>query len=129
MDPDEEATVRAFIAPARRRRYLEFLASPKRRRRFLDRLNHCRDIDERFATSIRSNVDVAALLRQRGAPETCYVISDTSEIDGQRLGPEEAIERSGSALWGTLISCIPGKLAYYYDECGARRMVLERNLR
>ncbi|HUG90964.1 MAG TPA: hypothetical protein VML55_09030 [Planctomycetaceae bacterium] len=70
---------------------------------------------------------MSALLRQRGAPEMCYVISCTSEIDGQRLALEEAIERMQAGGWGTLISCIPGTLACYYDECGERRMILERD--
>ncbi len=55
---DEELTVRAFIVPAKRTRYLSFLASPKRRGKILDGLNHCFDIDSRFATAIKSSVDV-----------------------------------------------------------------------
>jgi hypothetical protein len=127
MHPDEEAIIRAFIAPARRARWLQLLASPQRRSAFLDRLNHCRDIDERFATPLPSNADVVRLLRGRGAPETCYVISDTAENDGLQFSLEEAIERTIVGGWGTLVSCIPGKLAYYYDECGTRRMLLERS--
>ena len=32
----------------------------------------------------------------------------------------------GPGGWGTIVSCLPGRLAYYYDEEGARRMLLER---
>jgi hypothetical protein len=28
--------------------------------------------------------------------------------------------------WGTLIGCIPGRLAYYCGECGESRTLLER---
>ena len=126
MHPHEEATIRAFVAPPRRTRWLESLASPKRRRRFLDRLNHCRDIDERYATPLPSNADVVAILRASGAPGTCYILSDTENLDGRELPLAEAVVEAESGGWGTLISCIPGQLGYYYDECGERRMLLKR---
>lgn len=126
MHPHEEATIRAFVVPARRTRWLESLTSEKRRRAFLDRLNHCRDIDERYATPLSSNADVVAVLRANGAPATCYVLSDTAALDARELPLAEAVAEAESSGWGTLISCLPGRLAYYYDECGERRMLLKR---
>ncbi len=126
MNPDEEAVVRAFVAPARRTRWLESLASAKRRRRFLDRLNHCRDIDERYSTLLPSNADVVAILKANGAPAKCYVISATETLDARELPLAEALNEAAYGGWGTLISCLPGRLAYYYDECGERRMLLKR---
>jgi len=126
MNEHEETFVRAFIASARRARWLESLASSKRRQRLLDRLNHCQDLDERYTTLLPSNTDVIALLRSRGAPTMCYVLSCTAEIDGQLLALDEAVSAAELGGWGTVISCIPGRLAYYYDECGARRMLMER---
>lgn len=126
MNEIEEAIIRAFIAPARRKRWLESLASAKRRARILDHLNHCRDLDERYATLLPSNTDVVALLRSRGAPDRCYVLSATQEIDGQTLPLDEAVWAAELGGWGAIFSCIPGQLGYYYDECGERRMLLER---
>jgi hypothetical protein len=126
MTEHEEAIVRAFIASARRSRWLESLASSKRRPRMVDRLNHCQDLDDRYTTMLPSNADVVGVLRSRGAPATCYVLSCTAEIDGQVMALDEAVSAAELAGWGTIISCIPGRLAYYYDECGARRMLLER---
>ncbi len=74
MHPDEGATIRAFVAPAKRPRRLEALASQRRRSGFLDRLKHCRDFDERFVRALPSNADVVAELTARGAPENCYVL-------------------------------------------------------
>jgi hypothetical protein len=127
MHPHEEATIRAFVSPSRRERWLGLLASAKRRRSFLGRLNHCRDIDERYATPVPSNANIAAVLRSHGAPETCYVLSDIPTIDGQELPLDDAIDQVEFGMWGTLISCVPGRLAYYYDECGARRWLLQRS--
>jgi hypothetical protein len=126
MHEVEEATIRAFISPPRRTRWLESLASAKRRRRFLDRLNHCPDIDERYATPLRSNADVVAVLEAHGAPPTCYVMSNTAALDSREMPLAEAVAEAELGGWGTIISCLPGRLAYYYDECGERRMLLER---
>src|SRR3954447_11827252 len=126
MHPHEEATIRAFISPSRRTRWLESLTSAKRRAPFLDRLNHCRDIDERYATPVPSDADVVAVLTARGAPATCYVLSATTALDGRELPLAEAVSESAMGGWGTIISCLPGRLAYYYDECGERRLLLER---
>jgi hypothetical protein len=127
MHPHEESLIRAFVAPSRRGRWLGLLASAKRRRSFLDRLNHCRDIDDRYATPLPSNANVVAVLRSHGAPESCYVVSDIPAIDGQELPLVDAIDQVESSMFGTLIGCIPGRLAYYYDECGARRWLLQRS--
>jgi hypothetical protein len=56
-----------------------------------------------------------------------YVRSCTTDgIDGSVLPPNEAVSAAALGGWGTILSCIPGGLAYYYDECGARRMLLDR---
>jgi hypothetical protein len=122
----DEAIVRAFIASPRRNRWLESLASAKRRRKFLDCLNHCHDFDERYVTSLPKNTDIESLLTARGAPANCYVISDSVELDNRELSLAEAIEQAEAQGWGTIISCIPGQLAYFYDECGERQFLLER---
>jgi hypothetical protein len=120
----EEAIVRAFIASHRRSRWLSSLGSDKRRRKFLNRLNHCADFDPRYAEPVASNVDMVALLRSKGASSTCYVVSDVAAIDGQKLPLAEAVAAAELAGWGTLISCIPGRLGCYVDEAGSRRRLL-----
>ncbi|HKB03267.1 MAG TPA: hypothetical protein VKD90_13660 [Gemmataceae bacterium] len=126
MHPHEEALVRTFITPERRSRWLQGLASDKRRAKQVDRLNHCRDLDWRYATELPSTADVVAFLRARGAPEACYVLSSTGALDGREMPLAEAVWAAEAAGWGTLVGCVPGRLAYYYDEVGLRRMVLER---
>ena len=47
------------------------------------------------------------------------MISEQSTIDGQELALEEAL----SAVWGkgvgSVLSCVPGKLAYFENEEGS----------
>lgn len=127
MHPHEESLIRSFILSERRPRWLQCLQSSKKRAQILDNLNHCCDIDDRYALTIPSNADVNKLLESRRAPSICYVLSDNHEIDGLELLLTEAIEKVKLGGWGTLIGCIPNRLAYYYDECGERQMILERS--
>ena len=52
------------------------------------------------------------LLREKGALDTGYVISD-SELDGKRLPLREAIDGVIERLIGHFISCLPGTLASF----------------
>ena len=95
----EEAFVHAFIVPAKQARYLDQLASRKRRDLFLDRLNHQLDYEPAFGVRVPPNQQTAAgievLLRKKGAPGTCYLISSLAEWDGRDLPLREALEREG----------------------------------
>ena|SRR5271166_739710 len=128
MNPHEEATVRAFIIPARRERWLQSLTLPKRRGRFLDRLNHCPDLDPRYAAELPPGTNAVTALRASGAPATCYVISKAANLDAQELSLTDAVAETELNGWGTLISCLPGQLAYYYGEAGESRMLLQRKV-
>lgn len=53
-------------------------------------------------------------LKNRGAPELCYVISESKELDGKFLEIDYVLSYlSSNRTYGTILSCIPGKLAYY----------------
>ena len=127
MNEHEKQTISAFILKEKRPRYRLILDDPQRRASGLDRLNHCRDLDPKYVTWLRSNAAVVELLREAGSPETVYVISSTAAIDGQLLPLQAAVEGASLGGWGTIISCVPGRLAYYYDEVGERRALLQRN--
>ncbi len=55
-------------------------------------------------------------LREKGAPLTCYVLSKNSKIDGLRLPLCEALIETVGYGFGTFLSCIPGRLAYYEGQ-------------
>ena len=126
LHPDEVATIRAFIIKEKKQRYLDMLALPDKRGRFSNVLHGCRDLDQRFITPIRYFNQVIDELRRRGAPDNCHVISIIDGIDGTDLPLEEAFQIVEKKGFGTILCCLPGQLAYYYDECGTRRWILER---
>lgn len=125
MHPHEEQIVRAFFLASKRDRYATLLGNKRRRPEILDRLNHLNHLDPRYATAITSE-RVLGALKAKGAPETCYVISDDCEIDGKEMPLADAIHAAESGGLGTILGCIPGRLAYYYGESGEVRLLLER---
>ena len=128
MDEHEEKMIDAFIVKEKRDRYKSLLSNSKKRNATLDCLNHFHDLDEKYVTWLPSNAVVEHILRQEGSPENVYVISNTKDIDGKLIPLDEAVYKTALGGWGTIISCIPGQLAYYYDEVGVRRAILKRKL-
>lgn len=127
----EEATVRAFIVRDKQDRVLSFLTNPKNRKKITGELSHFRWLDRRFATPVKwkanpalklwaryedGNSNLLEFLRSKGAGPTCWVVSEIAAIDGQELQLELAIETVSGSGMGTILSCIPGKLAYFEDE-------------
>ncbi|WP_245602239.1 hypothetical protein [Peribacillus kribbensis] len=59
---------------------------------------------------------IAELLKKHGAGEFCYSISDCKAIDGKELPLLSALEKAVGYGMPSIISCIPGKLAYFGAE-------------
>jgi hypothetical protein len=130
MNPHEEQFARCFIIPTKRERYLSLLESKRGRAKLLNGFNHCHDLDPRYATLIPSNqqsdTSIESLLRRKGAPDTCYIMSDNRDIDSREMSLSDALAKTVGMAAGTLISCVPGKLAYFELEGFDGRYILER---
>lgn len=117
----EQEVVRAFILKNRHERCAFLLADPVVRQKLRDALAHFKWLDERFAHPIppktaHSKAELVALLRQKGAGRTVWVISQYKTIDGREMNLEAAIDEVWGRQCGTILSCIPGKLAFLKDE-------------
>lgn len=117
----EEQFVRAFIQKQRRERAAFLLSDPKRRRQFTEKLAHFRWFDERFATRLtpslaHSAADIVSLLRSKGAGPMVWVISEIRDLDGQALPIHEGTTAIYGQLRGSVLLCIPGKLAFFRGE-------------
>ena len=125
----EEAFVKAFIAPDKQARWMQFLSNPKRRSEILDRLNHNLPYNPALGTEVPGNQDHPAglerLLKAKGAGPVCHVIADGSKIDGQELPLSVALREIGTHEFGAVLSCLPGRLAYYKPESPGRGIILE----
>lgn len=126
----EEALVRAFLLSAKQQRWLELLKKPKRRADVLRALAHFYDLDARYALSIpaaeQSTGKVLKLLRTRGAPPDCYLLSESAEFDQRTMPLADALDAIVGMGMGTLVSCVPGRLGYYEGEGPGDRRILVR---
>lgn len=127
-NPHEEATIRAFVVRQRRERFLELLSHPKRRRDITRTLAHPNPawFDSRYIKPVPAlnNQGLAKLLRAKGAPATCWVISESGEFDAREMVLLSALEEVVGRDMGAILCCVPGKLAFVESEDG--RFILEK---
>jgi len=93
----EKSLVAAFVVPRKRSRHKSLLDSRKGRDKLRRSLAHSPDWDPRF---------------MRKKPPDCYVLSENDRDDAKRMDLMEAL--TGSIGYGmeTVISCVPGQLAF-----------------
>lgn len=129
MNLHEQAFVESFINPSRRDRFLAALANPKKRATFIRELYHPKpsllvpNYIERIVPSQHFTRFIAPKLRSMGAPDVCWVFGNY--VDGQEMTLEEALDAVIGVHSGTIISCVPGKLAFFED--GDERVILRRS--
>lgn len=104
------------------------MKNPKNRKKFTSQLPHFNYLNAKFVIGIPGNQQhlssILSLLRERGAGEKCWVISEDSDLDAREMDLETALEQTIGYQTGTFLSCIPGKLAYFENEDG--RYILQR---
>lgn len=126
----EAALIRAFVLPRRRARYFQFLNYPVRREKSLRVLDHLRNLDARYVQRIppdkQSATDIETLLRRKGAPTICHVVSASLNLDGREMPLLTVLAEVVGCGMATLLSCIPGRLGYFESEDVGERYLLER---
>jgi len=126
----EEAFVKAFLTSEKRARFLQFLANPRRRKEILDKLNHDLPFMPEFASTVPGHQDfpeeLEKLLQAKGAGPICHVIADGLKADGRDLPLREALNLVCLHPFGAILSCVPGRLAYYKPEAPEAGILLER---
>ena len=127
---DEATLVSTFVNPLKRKHLIEILANPKRRHRATATLAHFQDFDLGAVVPLEGAADTPAAiesaLRSRGAGDNCHVISENRAIDGKTLSLKVALEKVVGQGSGTLLSCVPGELAYYEGQAPSDRCILAR---
>lgn len=127
----EAAFAKAFLPSEKRARFIHYLADPKRRREMLDRLNHDLPYMPGFATVVPSTQDfpgeLEKLLKAKGAGPTCHVITAGLKADGRELPLGEALRLICMHEFGAILSCLPGRLAYYRPESPGAGILFERH--
>ena len=129
LDTHEEGFVNSFVASIRKDRFRTLLAS-RRRRVLLQHLAHPHDLEWGYATKLPRWVstpeEICALLRLKGAPLSCHVISESAEIDGLEMPLDHALSRIVGYGMASFLSCIPGRLGYLESEESGERFIFLR---
>jgi hypothetical protein len=130
MNIHEKLFVKNFIIPRKRERYLELLGKEKTRDKILDEFRIHWDLVEEFMALVPPNQqfpeNVYKILKSKGAPEMCYIISNDWDIDGKELPLTEALEKIVKHGSGTFVSCVAGKLGYFESDEATDRYILEK---
>ena len=126
----EKTYIDSFISSDKRSRYHELFNSTKGREKLLNRLAHSPDFIPQYMHKIQDNKQnresILQILKSKGAPDKCYIISESSKLDGKELDLTEALDLVVGSTMGTVILCIPSKLAYYEGEDINERYILEK---
>jgi hypothetical protein len=126
---NELLLVAAFVKRSKRDRYREILSNPRMRHKFTHKLAHFTDFDPKYRLSIPSNklfVDnIAIELRKRHSPNIVFALSEDPALDEKQLPLVEALKQVVGRGMGTVLSCIPGRLAFVETE--DERFILERH--
>lgn len=123
------ALLAEFVKSSKRARYREILSNPHLRHKFTDKLAHFTDFDHEYRLPIPSRklfVDnIVIELRKRHCPNIVSAISEDPALDFKELPLREALKQTVGSGMGTVLSCIPGRLAFVETE--DERFILERH--
>jgi hypothetical protein len=123
------ALIAAFVKRRKRDRYREILSNPRLRHKFTKQLAHFTDFDPRYRLPIPSNKlfanNIEIELKKRDAPNVVFAISEDPALDQKELPLVEALKQIVGSGMGTVLSCIPGRLAFVETE--DERFILERH--
>lgn len=126
----EEGFVKSFIVPEKQERYLSLLKNKKGRLKIRFGFNHRNDLNMKYATiiprSLQSVDKVEELLKEKGALASCYVLSSNPNTNEESMPLHDALEATIGKGMGTMISCIPGKLAYFeLEDVGEKYLLIK----
>jgi hypothetical protein len=126
---NEHSLIAAFVKRSKRERYREILSNPRLRHKFTNELAHFTDFDPKYRVSIPSNrlfvANITIELQKRRSPNIVFAISEDPALDQKELPLVQALNQIVGRGMGTVLSCIPGHLAFVETE--DERFILERH--
>jgi len=133
MDPKVERSAKiisAFVLPRQRARYFGFITGKTDLDKFASRLAHFDDFDPRFIVSVPNSKHTATgieeALRRLGAPSRCFLLSENTPLNGTEGDLHSVLETVIGYGYGSIICCLPGRLAFFEGEGPSDRYILSR---
>jgi hypothetical protein len=124
-----ELGLASFVLASRKARFKQLLRAPTGRAKLRKSFPHFRDLDPAACHTLESGStasSIAEVLLGFGAPEMCYVLSENPEVDAALLPLDFALSAVVGKGFGTFVSCVPGRLAYFEGEGPSVRCILRR---
>lgn len=117
----EVAMIKKFIVASKQERYIQFVSSAKNRKKFIRNLAHFSDFNEKDIVLIPSNYFTEAyvlgkLKQENIDTDTCYVISECTEMDTKTFDAETALSNTIGINLATIIIFGNANMIYYEDE-------------
>ena len=125
----EQLVIDCFVDKSQRDRLKQLTKTKKGRIKLRHYLAHSIKFNKRYILQIPKNMetpdDVFQLLVKKGSPNNCcYLISENTNFDGKTIKLKDALQDIIGSNIATIISCVPGKLAYYEGEELNERFIL-----
>ena len=120
MNKHEAGFIDFLAEPSRGRMRTLLELGAKRRKDVRSMLHHSVRLEPRCSQHLIGHLafsgPVEELLKERGAPSTCFVLAADPDLDGREMPLTEALEAIIGSSNGAYVSCIPGKLGFYEYE-------------
>jgi hypothetical protein len=124
----ENSLIAAFVKRNKRERYREIVSDSRLRHKFTGQLAHFKDFDPQYRLPIPSNKlfveNIAKELDRRHSPKIVFAISEDPALDQKQVPLVRTLEQIVGRGMGTILSCIPGRLAFVETE--DERFILQR---
>ncbi len=125
----EHSLIGAFVKRNKRDRYRDIISNPLLRHKFIHKLAHFTDFDPQYRIAIPGSKlfveNIAVELYKRHSPKIVYAISEDRALDQQDVPLLDALKKVVGSGMGTILSCIPRRLAFVETE--DERFILERH--
>lgn len=120
-----------LIAPELKADAKRKLKTVKGRQKWLHNLRHYVEMHPKFShqppSGQRDPEDLIKQLRKLGAGDSCYVVASDSDLDDTFQSLKEMVEQQFDLFGhGTILSCIPGKLALYRSAWPHHNLIIHR---
>ena len=124
----ENSLIAAFVKRNKRDRYREIVSDSRLRYKFTSQLAHFKDFDPQYRLPIPSRRlfadNIARELDKLHTPKVVFAISEDPALDQKEVPLAESLEQIVGRGIGTILSCIPGRLAFVETE--DERFILHR---
>lgn len=120
--------IKSFIVKEKQERFLLLTKGKKSRNKLRLLLAHKISLNIEKITPLKKEDDniesIYEKLKNLGSPDNCHLICESIKFDNKNMKLRNAIEELYYTDYGCVISCIPGKLAYFQGEDVFNRAIL-----